>query len=631
MKAPFCFIKNNERGISMSTITGKILRINLTDKSTETMEISKEWEDLFIGGEGLAAKILYDYMEPGLNPMDEKNMLVFTTGPLTGTRAPSCGRLCIGYKSPLTGTIGMTNAGGHFAPMIKRAGWDAIIIEGKSSTPIYLYISDGTVEFRDASHLWGMTTNETEDTIREELGNSRVRIAEIGPAGENQVLISSIMIDKTRAAGRGGPGAIMGGKNLKAVAAYSTNKIVAANPEMMDEYAKRARQELDDEFFVREELKPFGTLSFTDSINALGLLPTKNWQYTTFNEAMDKIGHAAYHENLKVKAWACYGCPIACGREVEIIEGKFKGEKGAGPEYETVGAFGSKCYIDDLNVITKANYICDSMGLDTISTGQTIASAMEWFEKGLIDTETTGGIDISFGNADAMLKMTEMIGNREGYGDILADGSLRAARKIGPEAEKYIFQVKGMELASCGVRASKGEALSHLISARGADHLRPYASVIDAFGYIEPELGIHEKVSPFEDENKWWVKPFMELSMMTNLLGVCLFASITLAVKGSTWTGLYNAATGENRSLEEMMECAERVINLERLFNEREGFGRKDEKLPWRLSNESAPDGLGKGLVANEEVMLDEFYNSMGWEIETGSPKEETLIRLKLK
>ena len=211
------------------------------------------------------------------------------------------------------------------------------------------------------------------------------------------------------------------------------------------------------------------------------------------------------------------------------------------------------------------------------------------------------------------------------------EGSLRAARKIGLEAEKYVFQVKGMELASCGVRASKGESLSHLISPRGADHLRPYASVIDAFGYLEPELGINDKVSPFEDENKWWVKPFMELSMMTNLLGVCLFASITLAVKGSTWTGLYNAATGDEKSLQEMMEAAERVINLERLFNAREGFGRKDEKLPERLSKEPAPDGLGKGQVANAEVMLDEFYESMGWDKETGHPKDETLMRLKLK
>lgn len=614
----------------MSTVTGKMLKINLTDRSTELLGISDDWSKMYIGGEGMAAKILYENLEPGMDPMDERNMLVFTTGPLAGTKAPSCGRLCIGYKSPLTGTIGMTNVGGHLAPMIKRAGYDVVIITGKSSSPVYLYINDESVEFRDASLLWGLDTEKTEDMIREELKNPRVRIAEIGPAGEKKVLISSIMIDKHRAAGRGGPGAIMGDKNLKAIAFYGSTKPDVSNPEMMDEYSNKARVELDAEAFVRDELKPFGTPSFTDSINALGLLPTRNWQLTTF-DAMDKIGHKAYHETLKVKPWACYGCPIACGRHTEILDGEYKGESGGGPEYETLGAFGSKCFVDDLNSIVKAGYICNRMGLDTISTGQTIASAMEWFEKGLIDKETTGGIDLSFGNAEAMVKMTEMIANREGYGDILAEGSLRASRIIGPEAEKYVFQVKGMELASCGVRASKGESLSHLISPRGADHLRPYASVIDAFGYVEPELGIHEKVSPFEDENKWWVKPFMELSMITNLLGVCLFASITLAVKGSTWTGLYNAATGDSKSLEEMMESAERVINLERMFNAREGFDRKDEKLPWRLSNEPAPDGLGKGLVAKEDIMLDEFYNSMGWDLKSGLPTVETLTRLKLK
>lgn len=613
----------------MKTVTNKMLKIDLSDRSSEVVDIDNSWQNLYLGGEGYATKILYDNLEPGMDPMDEKNMLVFTTGPLTGTRSPSSGRLCIGYKSPLTGTIGMTNVGGHLAPMIKRAGYDVIAITGKSTTPVYLYINDDVVEFKDATSIWGMNTGETEDNIRKEVDEPKVRIAEIGPAGEKLSFMSSIMVDTHRAAGRGGAGAVMGGKNLKAMAVFGSDKIETSEPDQMNEFAKQARQELNDEAFVRDELKPFGTSSFTDAINGLGLLPTRNWQQTTF-DAMDKIGHVAYHETLKVKPWACFGCPIACGRDTEIISGKYKGESGGGPEYETIGAFGSKCGIDDLNAITKANYICDSMGIDTISTGQTIASAMEWFEKGLIDLETTGGIDLSFGNADAMVKMTEMIANREGYGDVLADGSLRAAKEIGPEALKYVFQVKGMELASCGVRASKAEGLSHMISPRGADHLRPFASVIDAFGYNDEELGINEKISPFKDENKAWVKPFMELSMITNLLGVCLFASITLAVKGSTWTGLYNSATGDNKTLDEMMECAERVINLERLFNAKEGFGRKDEKLPVRLTDEPAPDGLGKGLVVNPDVMLDEFYEAMGWDIETGQPREETLQRLKL-
>jgi len=613
----------------MGTEHGKMLRIDLSEQKTEIMAIPEQWYKDYIGGEGFAAKIMYDYQKPGMDPFSKENKLIFTTGPLTGTKSPCSGRLCIGYKSPLTGTIGITNVGGHLAPMIKKAGYDVIIIEGVSEKPVYLYINDSVVEFRDATNLWGLDTEKTEDKIRQELGNDKVRIAEIGPAGEKLVKFSAIMIDRHRAAGRGGAGAVMGGKNLKALACFGSAKLHIDDLSMLDEYADRARKELDAEDFVREELKPFGTPSFTDSIHALGLLPTKNWQFTTF-DAMDKIGHAAYHETLKVKPWACYGCPIACGRHTEIQQGEYQGESGGGPEYETIGAFGSKCFVDDLNAITMANYICNRMGLDTISAGQTIASAMEWYEKGLIDEKTTGGIKLEFGNAKSMVKMVEMIAMREGYGDVLAEGSLRAARQIGPEAEKYIFQVKGMELASCGVRASKGESLSHLISPRGADHLRPYASVIDAFGYLEPELGINEKASPFEDGNKQWVKPFMELSMLTNLMGVCLFASITLAVKGSTWTGLYNAVTGNNASMAELLKCSERVINLERMFNAREGFDRKDEKLPVRLTDEPAPDGLGKGLVAHTDVILDDFYKSMGWDLKTGLPTQEKLQELNL-
>ncbi len=608
---------------------GKRLRIDLGQRSFKIDSIPDEWYEKFIGGEGFAVKTLYDEIEAGMDAMSDKNLLVFALGSLTGTKAPASGRLCIGFKSPLSGALGMSNVGGFLGPMIKKAGYDLVIIEGKSESPVYLSVVNDTVAFLDATGLWGLDTEATEDRIREALGNDKVRMAEIGPAGENLVNFSAIMIDKHRAAGRGGAGAVMGSKGLKAIAFYGDTGYEDADPEMMSVFAKRAREELDAEDFVREELKPFGTPSFMDSINALGLLPTKNWQYTTF-DAMDKIGHQAYHEQLEVKAWPCYGCPIACGRHTTIKEGKYKGESGGGPEYETLGAFGSKCFVDDLNSITMANYICNRMGMDTISAGQVIATAMEWYEKGLIDETTTGGVKLEFGNGDALVAMVAKIARREGYGDVLAEGSVKAARKLGGEAMKYTFTVKGVELASCGVRASKGEALSHVISPRGADHLRPYASVIDAFGYLEAELGIVEKVSPFEDRNKTWVKPFMELSMLTNLLGVCLFNSITLAVKGSTWTGLYNAATGEKLTLQNLLKGAERVINLERMFNFREGFDIKDDQLPVRLTTEPAPDGLGKGEVVDNGLILREFYESMGWETDTGIPTEAKLNELNL-
>jgi len=609
---------------------GKVLDVDLSRGSAEVNDIPESWYTKYIGGEGFAAKLLFDHfeeLEEDMDAMSAENLLVLAVGPLTGTKAPCSGRLCFGFRSPLTGTIGMSNVGGHLAPQIKRAGFDMVVIRGRSEKPVYLYVDDEKVELKSADFIWGKDTEETEKLIREKHADKKLRIAEIGPAGEKLVKFSSIMVDTHRAAGRGGPGAVMGYKRLKAVVFSGSQKLEAADEEMLNNFAAKARKELDDEEFVREELKPFGTPSFTDSINYLGLLPTRNWQKTTF-DAMDKIGHEAYHSTLEVEDWACYGCPIACGRHTKIKEGKYKGDSGGGPEYETLGAFGSKCEIDDLNAIAEANYICNRMGLDTISAGQTIATAMEWYEKGLISSEDTDGIELEFANADALVEMVKMIAQRKGFGDLLAEGSYKAAEKIGGNALDYVMHVKGMEIASCGVRASKGESLSHVISPRGADHLRPYASVIDAFGYREEELAIKGDISPLEDDNKYWVKSFMELSQLTNLLGVCLFASITLAVKGSTWTGLYNAVTGQNMKLEEMLQAAERVINLERMFNVSNGFERESDYLPKRLREEPAPDGPGKGETVDMDIMLDDFYQVMDWDRKTGIPKQHKLKEL---
>lgn len=613
----------------MKSFKGTMLWIDLTNQSFEIKDIPLEWAEQYLGGEGFVARLLYDHLKPQTDPLGAENLLIFATGPLTGTTAPTSGRLVIGFKSPATGCIGAANVGGHLSPVIKKAGYDAVVVTGKAPELTYVFVEDDRVSFHKAAALQGKTTEETEALIRQELGNDKVRMAEIGLGGENQVLFASIMVDAHRAAGRGGGGAVMGSKNLKALVFHGTGSIEVADKENMDKFSKQAREELKQEDFANGLLKPFGTPSFMDSINGLGLLPTRNWQFTTF-DAMDKIGYEAYHKTLQVKSFACYGCPVGCGRHTEIQSGEFAGEKGGGPEYETTAAFGAKCGIDDLNAITMAGYICNRNGLDTISAGQIIATAMEWYEKGIIDKETTGGIALEFGNAPAMLQVLQQIVDREGFGDLLAQGSYRAAEKLGGDAMKYVMHVKKLELAACGVRASKGETLSHITSERGADHLRPFASVIDAFGYVEPELGITEKVDPLEDGNKAWFKPFKELSMATNLLGVCLFASITLAVKGSTWTALYNAASGRNLELKDLLQAAERVTNLERLFNAREGFNRSHDTLPERLKTEPAPDGPGKGQVVNEDVMLDEYYAQAGWDPKTGAPTPEKLKELGL-
>lgn len=615
----------------MKGYNGKMLWVDLSAKTTREEEVPQEWYTTFIGGEGFVAKLLYDHLEANMDPLHPDNLLIFATGPMNGTLAPCSGRTCVGFKSPLTGTIGASNVGGQLAPALKKTGYDVIIFTGKSETPVYTYINDSTVEFKDATDLWGLDVEVTEDKIKEELGDNKVRIAEIGPAGENLVLYSSIMIDSHRAAGRGGAGAVMGSKNLKAmVCKGSGSRTEISNMDDFTAFSNKARQELKDEPFVNSLLHVYGTTAFTTAINSIGCLPTRNWQETTYNEAMPTLGHEAFHETLEVKASACHSCPIACGRNTTIKSGKYKGEKGHGPEYEGIGAFGIKTCVTDLNDITMTYYLCNRYGIDIISAGQVISTAMEWFEKGLIDKETTGGIDLSFGNGEAMIEMIEKIAFREGFGDVLANGVMRAAESVGGDAYKYAFHVKGMEMASCGVRASKGEVLSHVGSERGADHLRPFASTIDALGYLEPELGILTKKSPTEDADKEWVKPFKELSLLTNLLGTCLFASITLAVKGSTWTGLYNAVTGETMTMEELLKCSERVSNIERLFNIREGFGRDDDRLPVRLTTEAAPDGVGKGEVVNEDIILDSYYSSMGWD-HHGVPTDSKLIDLKLK
>jgi aldehyde:ferredoxin oxidoreductase len=564
------------------------------------------------------------------DPLDAVQPIIFATGPLTGTAAPCSGRCCVVFYSPATGTLGAANAGGHFAPALKKAGWDHLVIIGKADSPLYLYINNDRVEFRDAAGLWGQGVTKTEDTIKAELGVRGLQVASIGPAGEKGVKFAAILTDKHRAFGRGGPGASMGSKLLKAIAVKGTSRLPIADREALKEAAVYAREELFAEAFVRDELQPYGTPSFYDAINALGLLPTKNWQRTEFPESVGKLTHEAYHEILDVKPYACFGCPIACGRSTTIKEGKYAGMHGGGPEYETAAAFGSKCMVTDINVVAAANHIANDLGLDVISTGQAIATAMEWYEQGVLTKEHTGGLELTWGNGDAVVEAVKLIGQRQGLGDLLALGVKGAAEILGPQAERAAIHVKGLEMPADGIRASKAEAIVHATSARGADHLRPFASTVDAFGYREPELGIVDDISYLEDGNKSWVKPLQELSMATNVLGVCLFASITIAVKASTWARLTSAAVGYPISKDELLLVAERVINLERMVNARFGFDRKDDVLPRRFAEEPAPDGRGKGQVVNLPVALDSYFESMGWDQRTGLPTPEKLASLGL-
>ncbi len=615
----------------MNGYMNKMLIIDLSKKNSKVQKIPDIWFKDFIGGEGTAVRLLYDHIRKDKDPLDEEQPLIFSTGPLTDTSVPSSGRWNLVYYSPATRTVGVSNCGGRLAPQIKKAGYDMIMIKGKFDDPTYISIVDDEVRFHEASNIWGKGVSDTEDTIRDELNIEGIKIASIGQAGENKVLFASVMDDKHRAAGRGGAGAVMGSKNLKAVAIKGTGDIPIADKEKLKEESKKAREELFEEAFVSDELKPYGTPSFYDSIDDLGMLPTKNWQNTTYLDGRESLGHEAYHETLNVKAYACSRCPIACGRHTEIKEGKYKGDSGGGPEYETVAAFGSKCLVKDLNAVAKANYVANDAGLDVISTGQVIATAMEWYDDGIISDKDTDGIELTWGNGEAVIEMVKKIAKRDGIGDVLADGVMRAAEWYGERAEKAAIHVKGLEMAADGVRSAKSEGVVHAVSPRGADHLRPWAPTIDSFGYREEELGITgEDIDNLEDGNKWWIKPFQEFSMATNMLGVCLFTVITLAIKPSTYARLLSTATGEKYTKDDLLKAAERVLNMERMINVSLGFEREDDSLPERFLKEPAPDSRGKGQTVDLDTALDSYYESMGWDIETGVPKDEKLEELGL-
>jgi aldehyde:ferredoxin oxidoreductase len=615
----------------MKGYMGKMLFVNLSTKQIEAQSIPEEWFAQFIGGEGVAIRLLNDLIYPEKDVLDPVQPLIFATGPLTGTLAPCSGRCVVAFWSPATKTIGVSNGGGDFAPTLKRAGWDMLVVTGRAECPVSIVIDNDKVEIQDASMLWGMTVTETEDTLREKLGLSNLSIASIGVAGEKGVLFASIMNEKYRAFGRGGPGAVMGSKNLKAIAVRGTKRLSTADQAALKGVAKDAKEEMFQEIFVRDELRPYGTPSFYDAINALGILPTKNWQRTTFPESQDKLTYQAYHQILDVSPKACFNCAIHCGRYTKVKEGPYAGIEGGGPEYESIAAFGSKCLVTDLNAVAAANHLANDFGLDIISTGQVIATAMEWYENGILNKDKTQGIELSWGNGDAVVECVKRIAHREGIGELLALGVKRAAEALGAQAEYAAMHVKGLEMAADEVRASKGEAVVHATSARGADHLRPYASAIDAFGYRDEELGIVGEIDYLEDGNKAWIKPFQELSMATNLLGVCLFASITLAIKASTWAKLLSEVVGKQVTKDELLKAAERVINMERLVNARLGFDRKDDTLPKRFLTEPAPDGRGQGQVVDLEKALDSYYTAMGWDLKTGLPTEAKVKELGLE
>jgi aldehyde:ferredoxin oxidoreductase len=611
--------------------SGMTIRVNLTENRISSEKTDDELCQRYLGGAGFVAHYLWKEIAPKVDALGSDNKLFFACGPLTGIPFPGNGRNCIGAKSPLTGGVAKSEVGEFWGAELKRAGIDVLIVEGKSAKPVYLWVNDGEVSIRNAEHLWGKNTKETQQKIRDELGDDRIRIASIGPGGENLVFYACVMNGLFDAAGRGGVGAVMGSKNLKAVAVrgHKAPKVIDAKP------AKDIAKWLKANWESMRDFWEVGTGLPMDGFEAIGNLPVRNFRDGLF-PAVKKIDAQAVMKTIGIKMDACYACSVRCKKVVKVDKPYKVDPDYGGPEYETLASLGSNCGIEDLPAIAKGNELCNAYSLDTISTGEVIAFAMECFENELLTVKDTGGIELRFGNAEAMLKLIDLIAHRKGIGDLLADGVSRAAQKIGNGAEKFAIAVKGLEAGMHEPRAKPGLGIGFMVNPHGADHCfnlhdHMYSNQYSLQVKEVEALGLPGPF-PIDDIGQKKVKLFQHrqrLMAIFDCLTVCQFFPYSL----TQLAGLLNAATGQNITVKELLKIADRMITTLRLFNLRDGFSAADDKLPQRFY-EPKTDGVlaDKPLdPAKMEEAKHYYYSLMGWDETTGEPKEETLKKLGIK
>lgn len=611
----------------MSGCHGKILRVNLSSGLISEEMVPESIHKKYLGGAGLATKYLWDEVPAGADPLGPENRLIFMAGSLTGVVAPSTGRFSVVAKSPQTGIWGQANSGGRWGVEFKRCGYDGIIFEGKAEKPVYLLIEDNKAELKDAGELWGLNVSETTRQIRDEVG-ARHNVACIGPAGENLVKYAAIMNDFSRAAGRCGLGAVMGSKNLKAVAVKGTIRTPISKPEEFKAHSKK-QYELMDEAMMKMAMQAFGTSVVLDLVNVRGGFPTRNWQSGVYERA-DDINGPAISDNILTRNVACFACPIACGRGTEIRKGKYAGNKGEGPEYETVGTFGGMCFVSDLEAITMAGYLCNDYGIDTISAGSTIAFAMECFEKGILTEAETGGLPIKFGDPDIIVDLVHLIAKRSGFGDMLAEGSMRMAEKLGQGSEHFAMHVKGLELPAYDSRAVQMTGLTYATANRGGDHVTAYVQgptfsdvpflIVEDSEIKDPFIADPEEVVVARD--------LEDMLTTFDCVGACKFMGMCL--NADDWVKLVNLVTGWGLSTAEYKQAGERVYNLARAFSNREGLTAAGDTLPQRLLSEPLPDGPAEGHVNELPVLLDRYYQIREWDKASGKPTAEKLRELGL-
>ncbi len=584
---------------------GKILELNLTDGSVADTPLDMEMARLFLGGRGLGARLLWDLVGPEVAPLSPENVLIFATGPLTASGAQTSNRFSVSTKSPLTGTILDANSGGWWGMQFKRTGYDVLIVRGKAARPTWIEITPAGITFHEADDLWGQSVFATTEALGQ--NNNRRNVLCIGPAGENLGLMAAIMNDGTRSLARGGPGAVMGSKNLKAIVVEGQEKNQPKDKDQFKFVLYETNKMIKQSPLTSKALPEFGTAAVMNVVNEIGALPTRNFQQSQF-EGADNISGERMTETILVRKQACWACPIACTRVTKTSRAE-----GEGPEYESTWALGAQCGIDDLELIAEANYLCNDMGLDTISTGNTIGCAMELAQRGLIKT------DLAFGRADLLADTIRDIAYRRGLGDDMAEGSYRFAEKYG--AAEFSMTAKKLELPAYDPRGMQGQGLLYATSNRGGCHMRG--------NMLGPEvLALPRLVDRLATQGKAGiVARHQDTAAVVDSLVVCKFTN--MAVAEEYFARQLTAITGITFTAADLSRIGERIYVLERLYNLREGFTRADDTLPDRLLNEPVTDGPSAGFTVNLEPMLAEYYAFRGWD-QDGVPTAETLKLFEL-
>lgn len=607
---------------------GSILHINLTTSKVEKQVLKEDMRKMFIGGKGFVSRLLYDLLPSKVDPLSPENLLIFATGPLNGTIPPFGNKNIVGGKSPLTGLYMDSYFSGGFGAELKFAGYDALIIRGRAEKPVYIFINDDEVKILDATHLWGKTTYETYSILKRDCGDPTVKVACIGPAGENMVRFACIDADVHRQAGRCGGGAIMGSKNLKAVVVRGSGEIEIANVDKLINLAREFSEVLKKTPDT-SGYSEYGTPLAVSYANTEAFWPYKNWQDQVYDEGASEYSGEEQKRRVWIKDRSGYGCTMFCEKVAVIVRGPYAGKVVHGAEYETVAMLGANCGFSNLNALLQANLLCDLFGIDTISMGAVASFAMECYERGILTREDLDGLDLKFGNHEALNKLIEMVAYRRGIGNILAEGVKIASQKIGKGAERYAIEIKGLEMPAWGVRGAPSMALQYVTVDRGGCHQRGWPIVYETAG-IGPE---GQKLERLSAEGKAacckWDQDY------TSAMGTLIQCDLTrFGVDPNYFTRALSYAIGYEITFKDFMIIGERIWNLIRLINLREGLTREmEEKIPARFMEEPLPSGPAKGhFISKDDLkkMLNEYYRIRGWD-EEGRPTREKLLELKLE